>query len=138
MWNCLFPKKNSNFLSASLLNDKLSTNYFNDDIGDINCSIHDDIDSDDNPSTIFESFNIEDELRSWVLKFKVSYNSANCILKKIKSASIDVPKDIRTLMKTPTAHVISNIDQGSYIHLGLENMILPILKKYNSLIQTSI
>ncbi|XP_016660140.1 uncharacterized protein LOC107883830 isoform X1 [Acyrthosiphon pisum] len=128
------PEKSSNILSASLLDDKLCTNYFNDDIGDINCNIHDDDAFDDNASTIIESFNIEDELRSWVLKFKVSHNSANCILRIIKSAGINVPKDIRTLMKTPTTHVISNIDQGSYIHLGLENMILPILKKYDSLI----
>lgn len=130
------PEKDSNSLSASLLDDILYTDVFNDDIGDNNCDIHDDVDSDDNSSKIIESFNIEDELRSWVLKFKVSHNSANCILGIIKSAGINVPKDIRTLMKTPTTHVISNIDQGSYIHLGLENMILPILKKYDSLIYT--
>jgi len=120
-------------LSASLLDENLCTNYFNDDIGVINFNIHDDVDC-DNSSTIIELFIIEDELRSWVLKFNVSHNNANCILRIIKSAGINVPKDIRTLMKTPTTHVISNIDQGSYIHLGLENIILPILKKYDPLI----
>jgi len=109
-----------------------SSNTFDDDDRHINCNVHSDIDSDDNFSKTIEPFNIEDKHRSWVLKFKVSHNSANSILRIIKSAGINVRKDIRTLMKTPITHVISNIGQGSYIHLGLENMILPILKKYNA------
>ncbi|CAI6343825.1 unnamed protein product [Macrosiphum euphorbiae] len=106
------PEKNSNSLSETLIDDEVCTNMFNDDIGDINCNVYGGVDSDDNCSKTVESFNIEDEL------------------------GINVPKDIRTLMKTPTTHVISNIGQGSYIHLGLENMILPILKKFNALIYT--
>lgn len=39
-------------------------------------------------------------------------------------------------MKTPKTHEISNIDDGTYIHLGLKNMIFPILKKYNQFIYT--
>lgn len=39
-------------------------------------------------------------------------------------------------MKTPKTHVISNIGNGFYIHLGLENMIFPILKKFHTLINT--
>lgn len=37
-------------------------------------------------------------------------------------------------MKTPKTHIISNIGNGFYIHLGLENMIFPILKKYHTFI----
>lgn len=60
--------------------------------------------SNDNASNTVEPFDIKDELRFWVLKFKVSHNSANCILRIIKSAGINVPKDIRTLMKTPKTY----------------------------------
>jgi hypothetical protein len=34
-------------------------------------------------------------------------------------------------MKTPKTHNVINITNGSYIHLGIENMLLPILKKNN-------
>lgn len=35
-------------------------------------------------------------------------------------------------MKTPKTHTIVNITNGAYIHLGIENMLLPILKIYNA------
>ncbi|KAL4103230.1 hypothetical protein QTP88_018607 [Uroleucon formosanum] len=50
----------------------------------------------------------------------------------LKSEGLDVPKDIRTLMKTPKLHNIVDISGGSYIHLGLRNMLLPILIKINA------
>jgi len=50
----------------------------------------------------------------------------------MKSEGLKVPNDIRTLMKTPKTHNIVNITNGSYIHLGIENMLLPILNKNNA------
>lgn len=42
----------------------------------------------------------------------------------------NVPKDVRRLLKTPTTHNIINIKPGSYIHIGIEFMLKPILKIY--------
>ncbi|XP_050547634.1 uncharacterized protein LOC126909252 [Daktulosphaira vitifoliae] len=123
-----------NSLVTSVPNNESCSGNFSD-IDDIYFS-NVNVDSEDNSLIKDVSFSIEDELRSWVLKFKVSHNSANCILRIINSAGINVPNDIRTLMKTPKTHIISNIGHGSYIHLGLENMISPLLKKYNNLIYT--
>lgn len=48
----------------------------------------------------------------------------------MKSEGLQVPSDVRTLMKTPLSHEIFNMDNGSYIYFGLEKMVTPILKKY--------
>lgn len=50
----------------------------------------------------------------------------------MKSEGLKVPKDVRTLMNTPKQQEITNIVNGSYIHLGLENMLIPILNKCNA------
>jgi hypothetical protein len=48
----------------------------------------------------------------------------------MKSEGLQVPSDVRTLMKTSLSHEIVNMYNGSYIHFGLEKMLTPILKKY--------
>lgn len=80
---------------SSLLNDDFISLNDTDIIFNEDSEVY----SDNISSKHNKEFNIENELRSWVLKFKVNHNSANHILKIIKSAGIDVPKDIRTLMK---------------------------------------
>ncbi|KAF0722100.1 Uncharacterized protein FWK35_00032924, partial [Aphis craccivora] len=75
---------------------------------------------------------ITDKLRLLIIKHKVSHNFCNSLLQLLKSEGLDVPKDIRTLMKTPKLHDIVDISGGYYIHLGLRNMLLPILIKNNA------
>ncbi|KAF0710305.1 Uncharacterized protein FWK35_00029950, partial [Aphis craccivora] len=75
---------------------------------------------------------ITEKLRLLIVKHKVSHNFCNGLLHLLKSEGLDVPKDIRTLMKTPKLHDIVDISGGSYIHLGLRNMLLPILIKNNA------
>jgi len=77
-----------------------------------------------------DSIDLRDKIRSWILHHKVSHNCVNSILKIMKSEGLQVPSDVRTLMKTPLSHEIFNMDNGSYIHFGLEKMLTPILKKY--------
>ncbi|CAI6365904.1 unnamed protein product [Macrosiphum euphorbiae] len=47
----------------------------------------------------------------------------------MKSEGLQVPSDERTLIKTPQSHEIVNMDNGSYIHFGLKQILTPILKK---------
>jgi hypothetical protein len=79
-----------------------------------------------------ESVKMSDKLRSWVVKYNVPHNCCNFLLKIMKSEGLKVPNDIRTLMKTPKTHNIVNLTNGSYIHLGIKNMLLPILNKNNA------
>jgi hypothetical protein len=75
---------------------------------------------------------INDKLQLLISKFKVSHNFSNGLLQLLRSESLDVPKHVRTLIKTPKNHTIVNISGGSYIHLGLRNMLLPILSRNNA------
>jgi len=65
------------------------------------------------------------------LDYNISHNAMNEILSIFKSEGHNnVPKDFRTLLKTPTTHNIINIKPGFYIHIGIEYMLKPILKIY--------
>jgi len=67
---------------------------------------------------------ITEKLRLLIIKHKVSHNFCNSLLQLLKSEGLNVPKDIRTLMKTPKLHDIVDISGGFYIHLGLRNMFV--------------
>lgn len=73
-----------------------------------------------------------DKLRYWIIQFKISHNAVNSLLSILRAAGIHVPKDVRTLMNTPKTTEITNMTNGSYIHLGLQNMLLPFLEKNNA------
>lgn len=45
--------------------------------------------------------NLLDKLRHWVLEYKISHNSTNSFLNIMRSEGLKVPKDVRTLMRTP-------------------------------------
>lgn len=62
----------------------------------------------------------------------MSYNICNSLLQVLKNENLNVPNDIRTLFKTPKFNDIVDISGGSYIYLGLRNMLLPILVKNNA------
>ncbi|CAI6342671.1 unnamed protein product [Macrosiphum euphorbiae] len=74
--------------------------------------------------------NLLDKLRHWVLEYKISHNSCNSLLIIMRSEGLKVPKDVRTLMRTPKTHEICNMTNGTYIHLGFENMLIPVLELY--------
>jgi len=78
------------------------------------------------------STNICDKLSYWILQYKISHNGVDSLLSILRSEGIKVPKDVQTLMKTPKTKEITNITNGSYIHLGLQNMLLLLLKINNS------
>jgi len=78
------------------------------------------------------STSICDKLCYWILQYKISHNGVDSLLSILRSEGIKVPKDVRTLMKTPKTKEITNITNGSYIYLGLQNMLLPLLKINNA------
>lgn len=80
----------------------------------------------------FLNNNLSNKLQSWIIEYKVAHNCGNSLLSILKTEGLNVPKDVRTLLKTPKVHNIENLSHGSYIHLGLEQIITPILKKYNA------
>lgn len=75
---------------------------------------------------------MSDKLRSLIVKYKISHNCCNSLLQILRSEGLEVPKDVRTLMKTPKNHEIVPISGDSYVHLGIKNMLLPFLSRHNA------
>lgn len=75
---------------------------------------------------------LTEKLRLLFIKYNMSYNICNSLLQVLKNENLNVPNDIRTLFKTPKFNDIVDISGGSYIYLGLRNMLLPILVKNNA------
>ncbi|KAE9523658.1 hypothetical protein AGLY_016210 [Aphis glycines] len=72
---------------------------------------------------------LTEKLRLLFIKYNMSYNICNSLIQVLKNENLNVPKDIWTLFKTPKFNDIVDISGGSYIYLGLKNMLLPILVK---------
>jgi len=79
-----------------------------------------------------QNLSLSNKLRSLIVKYKVSHNCCNSLLQILRSEGLEVPKDVRTLMKTPKNHEIVAVSGGSYVHLGIKNMLLPFLSKHNA------
>jgi len=113
---------------------------FSDDINNINN------DAANTPKTILNKNNVtlKDKLCKLISDYHISHNCVNELLQILKSEGLDLPKDVKTLLKTPKTHEIINVYPGSYIHIGVEYMVSPILVAYfdklkcTNLIQLSI
>jgi len=79
-----------------------------------------------------QNLSLSDKLRSLIVKYKVSHNCCNSLLQILRSEGLEVPKYVRTLMKTPKNHEIVVVSGGSYVHLDIKNMLLPFLSRHNA------
>ncbi|KAE9522205.1 hypothetical protein AGLY_017387 [Aphis glycines] len=64
------------------------------------------------------------------IQFNVTHNCLNSLLNILRTEGLNVLKDGRTLMKTPSKHTIIQMNNGSYVHFGIEQMVYPILHKH--------
>ena len=73
-----------------------------------------------------EEFNLWKELASCVVKNQWSHSSVNELLTILQKSGLNVPKDVRTLIKTPRK--VSTIKKcgGEYVYFGLFNGILKV------------
>ncbi|KAL4091284.1 hypothetical protein QTP88_025997 [Uroleucon formosanum] len=79
---------------------------------------------------ITDQTSIIDQVRNWAVKFNVTHNYANSMLNILRSQQIDIPKDIRTILGIPKTHLQTPIQNGSYIHLGFDDMVFPIIIRH--------
>jgi len=75
---------------------------------------------------------LQDKLSQLIAKYHIPHNCVNKLLVILQPEGLDVPKDVRSLLKTPKSksHNIIQMDNGSCIHIGVERMIKPILYRY--------
>lgn len=83
-----------------------------------------------------ESSGLMSELRHWAIKYKICLNALADlfrIFKKYIFILSFLPKDPRTLLKTPRKSNIINLAGGLYWHCGLINIIEKLILDYNKL-----
>jgi len=75
------------------------------------------------------------QIRKWAVQFNVSHGCANEMLNILRNAGQKVPKDIRTILREHKAvRPISEIKNGSYLNLGICNIVQPhLLKQINNI-----
>lgn len=78
---------------------------------------------------------VRDKLQQWVLESNTSKNNVNKLLKVLQSEGLDLLLNVRTLMNTLRSHTIVKMPPGTYIHLGLEKMLLSFLNVHQQLLE---
>lgn len=82
---------------------------------------------------IFQSqkkITLANKIAHWIIVNNISHNVANELLSIMRSENLHVPKDCRTLLKTPSyCNTIVDIPLGAYIHFGIKEGILYTLNQ---------
>ncbi|CAI6373446.1 unnamed protein product [Macrosiphum euphorbiae] len=122
-FNIYCPSSSTSSSSTSSCNSSSSNDYFEDEYFN-ECS-----NTDSNLST---------KLREWASEKYISANALTSLLHILTSSNpldlITLPKDARTLMKTPKQPLISKKigDSGEYVHFGLEIGLRKTFLKYSN------
>ena len=82
------------------------------------------VDVDDNDDEESDNQSLTSDLRSWINKHRPSREAANDLLRILLSNGLNVPKDSRTLMKTPRQVATLEKCGGTYNYVGIKKGIL--------------
>ena len=90
--------------------------------------------SSDSDDEEIQPHKFQDQIAHWVTENNVSQTSVSQLLKILRSHSChsSLPKDARTLMKTPRTCEIINISPGQYVHFSLLDGIIRTLDTSSS------
>lgn len=82
---------------------------------------------------VTQKVTFSEDIRDWAVKYNIPQNALSHLLAIHQKHNIDVdlPKDARSLLKTPRKILISSIEGGEYLHIGMKNNILKILNGMN-------
>lgn len=77
-----------------------------------------------------EESRFHEKLANWSTTNNITHSALGGLLKLLNSHSCfkSLPKDARTLLKTPRTTITSLISDGEYVHFGLENAIRVLAK----------
>lgn len=90
-----------------------------------------------------ETLSIRDQIQQWALKYQIHHNALNGLLGILRDHSNTnfknfLPKDSRSLLKTPRINNIESMDNGEYWYNGLENCLQHVLSQTISELPTCI
>ncbi|EZA49518.1 hypothetical protein X777_12256 [Ooceraea biroi] len=79
-----------------------------------------------------ESINFNEQLSQWICEYNISHAAAGALLQLLKNVNGEdvknLPLDPKTLLKTPKNIIVRDVPPGEYVHYGLKNAILDLLK----------
>lgn len=80
---------------------------------------------------------LQDNLASWATKYQLGRDSLNDLLFILRKSGLDLPKDSRTLLKTPRSvqNVVFN-GTNSYCYLGIKSSLIQAVTFINDQIDT--
>lgn len=87
-------------------------------------------------ANLLENFEDKNEdFKKFIANWAVTTNSSHAACNKLlsglrKFTDYDLPKDIRTLLKTPKESTILPMGHGYYCHFGLKKIIIQMVKAY--------
>ena len=76
-----------------------------------------------------DQLNIKQELAAWAVLFLIKNDALSALLCILKRYGLSVPKDARTLLKTPRHVEVLTKANGSYIYFGIQQAIMRQLAK---------
>lgn len=75
--------------------------------------------------------NFRPDLRDWAVRNNECHKSINELLQLLlKYTNYSLPKDARTLLRTPRTTIYTNIAGGQYLHFGLVNVLYSLMEQY--------
>jgi hypothetical protein len=105
--------------------DEGDDNEYDNDLGDslATYTIDDSGDNSDCSTTENSPDDLANELRGWANKFNIPHNATRDLLGLLHDYHPQLPKDPRTLLKTPSVYDVKEVNGGSYHHFGITECI---------------
>ncbi len=112
----------TNDISDMVLENESNSDYDSYESGDLDGCEHEYTDES-------SEFDINNKLSEWVTSFNISQTAVTALLHILWQAGLDVPKDARTLLKTPDDTQLKLVPGENYYHFGVRTGIEASLKK---------
>lgn len=71
-------------------------------------------------------------LQEWAIKNNITHVALNELISRIKPQFPDLPRNARSLLRTPRKINVDDVAPGHYYHLGLRNCIETLLTRHSS------
>lgn len=138
----MFKYKQTHQLSKRSLKRRLNTETLSENVEICDHRTDSDISNESDDSSVLSDVSVEvpdsrielqNFLISWSHGFQIRHNALSALLKYLKKTTFpDLPKDARTLLKTPTLRDTVDIGlDGRYVHMGAKTAIDRIMNDYN-------
>lgn len=127
----------NNLDDESILGDSDDTQLSDENEEDIDSFSSDSLelsseDDDTNACNADENVSLESELGEWQSKHKLTREALNQLLDILRRQGHRLPKDCRTLMKTPRQINIRELCGGEYLYFGVETGLLKIVSRHSA------